>query len=302
MVYLLAKYALTFILAAIAGFVFGRWMTRRKIVDVTESYEDRRIASSKRDVAQWDRLWSRLDSNPEPKEINLAGVNERLDALAYAVTNLPVRPAVTLASVEGMQRAVSEVVGGLSTHADISALSAKLEKVDDAIRRNPQPVRAPNLAPIQSDLAALRKDVRSIYAVNSRPPADPALIDDRLRAIESALKELSERPVKTSRPRALPARAPSTESNALKEAMIGKKDDLRLISGIGPKFERLLNENGIFYFWQIANWTDSDREFIEARLDTFRGRIGRDGWVSQADRYRREPESAQQPTEMRISA
>ena len=94
MAYLIAKYALTSILATIAGFVFGRWMTRRKFVDVTEAYEGVRIPSNNSDAAQWERLWSRLDSIPEPKETNLTGVNERLDALAYAVTNLPVRPAV----------------------------------------------------------------------------------------------------------------------------------------------------------------------------------------------------------------
>ena len=272
MIYLLAKYALVFLLATIAGFILGRWMTRRSFVDVTESYETLRNASGKAEAAQWDKLWSRFDSIPEPKETNLGGVKERLDSLAYAITKLPVPLPVNLASVEGRLGAVSEVVGGLSTRADVSSLSAKLDEVDAAVRRVP------------------------------RQSVDLDPIDERLRAIESALKDLSKAPVEISRPRTSPASAPSTETAVLKEAAFGEKDNLRLIFGIGPKLERLLNTNGVFYFWQIANWTDSDIEFIDERLDTFKGRIGRDEWVSQADRFRREPGSAQQPTEMRFSA
>ena len=88
MTYLLAKYVFVFILATIAGSIFGRWMTRRNLVDVTESFEDLRIASNEPDAAQWERLWRRFDSIPEPKEVNLNGVNERLDTFAYAITNL----------------------------------------------------------------------------------------------------------------------------------------------------------------------------------------------------------------------
>jgi len=272
MIYLLAKYALVFLLATIAGFILGRWITRRSFVDVTESYETLRKASSKSDAAQWDKLWSRFDSIPEPKETNLGGVKERLDSLAYAITKLPVPIPVNLASVEGRLGAVSEVVGGLSTRADVSSLAAKLDEVDAAVRRVSQ--RNVDLNPI----------------------------DERLRAIELALKELRNAPVEISRPRTSPARAPSTETAVLKEAAFGKKDDLRLIAGIGPKLEKLLNTNGVFYFWQIANWTDSDIEHIDERLEIFKGRIGRDEWVSQADRLRREPTAAQQPTEMRFSA
>ena len=272
MIYLLAKYALVFILATFAGFILGRWMTRRSFVDVTESYETLRDASGKADAAQWDKLWRRFDSIPEPKETNLGGVKERLDGLAYAITKLPVPLPVNLASVEGRLGAVSEVVGGLSTRADLSSLSAKLDEVDAAVRRVP------------------------------RASVDLDPIDQRLRAIESALKDLSKAPVEISRSRTSPVKASSTETTALIEATFGMEDNLRLISGIGPKMERLLNANGVFYFWQIANWTDSDIELIDERLDTFKGRIGRDKWVSQADRFRKEPGSAQQPTEMRISA
>lgn len=61
----------------------------------------------------------------------------------------------------------------------------------------------------------------------------------------------------------------------------GRTDDLKMISGIGPKLEQVLNGKGIFRFADIARWAASDVERIEAELG-LDGRIARDGWVEQA--------------------
>jgi poly(3-hydroxybutyrate) depolymerase len=61
----------------------------------------------------------------------------------------------------------------------------------------------------------------------------------------------------------------------------GKIDDLKQISGIGPKLEALLNEQGIFQFWQLAGLGQSEIETLEERL-SFKGRIAREGWIAQA--------------------
>jgi len=62
----------------------------------------------------------------------------------------------------------------------------------------------------------------------------------------------------------------------------GPKDDLKLISGIGPKFEKDLNGKGIYYFRQIANWKKKDVDMVDNLIDSFPGRIQRDEWVKQA--------------------
>jgi predicted flap endonuclease-1-like 5' DNA nuclease len=41
----------------------------------------------------------------------------------------------------------------------------------------------------------------------------------------------------------------------LKDARDGKPDDLKKISGVGPKLEGVLNEMGFYHFDQIAAWT-----------------------------------------------
>lgn len=61
----------------------------------------------------------------------------------------------------------------------------------------------------------------------------------------------------------------------------GAKDDLKRISGVGPKLEGVLNDLGIFHFWQIAKWTDREVAWVDDYL-SFKGRIERDQWIDQA--------------------
>lgn len=60
------------------------------------------------------------------------------------------------------------------------------------------------------------------------------------------------------------------------------RDDLQLISGIGPVMERRLNELGIGTWEQLAALDDSGTRELSERLPGLRGRVARDGWVSQA--------------------
>lgn len=60
-----------------------------------------------------------------------------------------------------------------------------------------------------------------------------------------------------------------------------KPDDLKKISGVGPKLEGILNGLGIYKFEQIAKWKKAERDWVDGYLK-FKGRIDRDDWVSQA--------------------
>ena len=61
----------------------------------------------------------------------------------------------------------------------------------------------------------------------------------------------------------------------------GKADDLKRISGVGPKLEETLNGLGIFHFDQIAHWSPETIAWVDNYL-SFKGRIDREGWVAQA--------------------
>ncbi|MEY1555053.1 NADH-quinone oxidoreductase subunit E [Yoonia sp. R2331] len=58
-------------------------------------------------------------------------------------------------------------------------------------------------------------------------------------------------------------------------------DNLKLISGVGPKLEGVLNELGFWHFDQIAKWTEAEVAWVDSRLK-FKGRIERDNWMAQA--------------------
>jgi NADH-quinone oxidoreductase subunit E len=58
-------------------------------------------------------------------------------------------------------------------------------------------------------------------------------------------------------------------------------DDLKRISGVGPKLETTLNELGFWHFDQIAKWSDDEVSWVDSRLK-FKGRIRRDDWIAQA--------------------
>ncbi len=77
---------------------------------------------------------------------------------------------------------------------------------------------------------------------------------------------------KVERPKRLKAAARVVEAKA---------DDLKKISGIGPKLEQVLNGMGIHRYADVALWTDKDVQRFDEQLG-FAGRIVRDGWVEQA--------------------
>jgi peptide/nickel transport system ATP-binding protein len=60
-----------------------------------------------------------------------------------------------------------------------------------------------------------------------------------------------------------------------------KPDDLKLISGIGPRIEAKLHGLGIYSYAQIAGWKKAERQWVDNHLD-FHGRIEREDWVRQA--------------------
>ncbi|SDE65766.1 large subunit ribosomal protein L21 [Paracoccus isoporae] len=78
-----------------------------------------------------------------------------------------------------------------------------------------------------------------------------------------------------------PKSAGTRPANLLSEAREGGADDLKQISGVGPKLEGLLHENGVFHFDQIAEWKKAEIEYMDDQL-AFHGRIERDDWIKQA--------------------
>lgn len=86
---------------------------------------------------------------------------------------------------------------------------------------------------------------------------------------------------KTATPKVAVAPKVDDRPAGLDAPLAGKADDLKRISGVGPKLESVLNDLGIYHFDQVAAWTKKEIAWVDDYL-RFKGRIDRDGWIAQA--------------------
>lgn len=120
---------------------------------------------------------------------------------------------------------------------------------------------------------------------------DPALYNGKAapaaKAKPAAKPKAVAKPAPKAKPVAKKAQAKAepadegTKPGGLDAARGGVADDLKKISGVGPKIEGILNELGIYHFDQIAAWTPENVDWVDGYLK-FKGRIARDNWIEQA--------------------
>ena len=76
--------------------------------------------------------------------------------------------------------------------------------------------------------------------------------------------------------------APTAEIPAVAPAGAAGADDLRALRGVGRSIERILNDQGITTYRQLAELDGAELERVRAALPDFRARIEREDWVGQA--------------------
>ncbi|MBG6129756.1 putative flap endonuclease-1-like 5' DNA nuclease [Aquimarina sp. EL_43] len=79
---------------------------------------------------------------------------------------------------------------------------------------------------------------------------------------------------------------PTLNFDSFGKADASQKDDLKLISGIGPFIEEKLNSIGIYTFDQISKFTPEDIDTVTTLIQFFPGRIERDKWTKQAKKLK----------------
>ncbi|MEM6667016.1 MAG: NADH-quinone oxidoreductase subunit NuoE [Pseudomonadota bacterium] len=160
-------------------------------------------------------------------------------------------------------RTGSEPEGGLTTLVGeppyhTRPASAPVAKVDDkpaAKAETPSVPKAP-AAPKEMESSAPK-------APAPKNAAEEKTGDKASGTDKAALLESADRPASLSGP------------------LGGHADDLKRISGVGPKIEGILNGLGIYHFGQIAQWNDDNKAWVDGYL-SFKGRIDREQWIEQA--------------------
>lgn len=71
-------------------------------------------------------------------------------------------------------------------------------------------------------------------------------------------------------------------AEANKGVKIEYVDDLKIISGVGPKLEKMLHEFGIKSFYQLSQLDNEGINALNEKIEFFPGRMERDNWIGQA--------------------
>ncbi|WP_372834448.1 NADH-quinone oxidoreductase subunit E [Puniceibacterium confluentis] len=111
----------------------------------------------------------------------------------------------------------------------------------------------------------------------SGTPVDETGIDKRAAPVEGTGHPRSDEPADAAE-----AGEGGSKPATLTQARDGGADDLKLIRGVGPKLEEMLNGMGFYHFDQIAGWSAAEIAWVDANLEGFKGRVTRDDWVAQA--------------------
>lgn len=151
---------------------------------------------------------------------------------------------------------------------------AKADEPDDT-----QTLKQAEAKPVVREAKA--KDVEKKAEAKQKESSKKAVAEQK------PVKEKTAEPKEDKAPKAKKATEPKQKKKPKKTTKTSKgygpeRDDLKRISGVGPKLEQLLNKNGIMRFEQIANLDEGKIEKLNEQLGSFRGRIERDDWITQA--------------------
>ena len=246
-------------------------------------------------------LAARVDAIRIPPPPDLTPVLGKLSKVEDAIQaiKIPEPPPPTDVSPLVMSvRRLEQAVAHLPPPPDLTSMKRKLSDIEERVATLPIPDPI-DLKPLQKQVSSVKEAIYDIRGSSQRPQdvapdeagwapladdaaAPPEPILEQLTRVETMLSEALSRPAPATNHSAAPAARPESEPQLFESAEAGPADDLKQIVGIGPKLERLLNRLGVWYFWQIAQWTPEEINYIDRHLESFKGRIRRNDWVQQA--------------------
>ena len=267
--FLLAKILILMAVAAASGGLFAYWWFRRHYEDVTQEY-----TRSREEWAAWRRGFEeRLTERPP---VDLQPLSAQLDTVHAAVTGIELPAPPDLAPLHARVEELAQRIGEIRIPAapDLAPAEQRLMAIEHA------------LFPLQTRLDELESAVRALRIPESQDP-DLAPVLSHLAALQARLENPAVAP---------PPAVREGSRNLLTHPLHGRPDDLTQIKGVEKVLERKLHKVGVFYFWQIAQWSPEDVRHVDEQLASYHGRIEEDHWVDQAGELAAQPTAALPPT------
>ena len=199
-----------------------------------------------------------------------------VDAALVSVQN-DVREAKALKPIDRRLAGIEEAIGSMPG-PDLSPVIGAVRAIDN---RNDLVAVENRLTALEYGLAALHHMLRS-RAEGPRGETAESRVAPPLQVVRAADPQPAPaRPDRDTDP-INSFRRVDDQANLLVEPAFGQPDDLEAIDGVGPMLRALLHDLGIYYFWQVAEWSAQEIDWVESKLMHFRGRIRRDDWVGHA--------------------
>lgn len=182
-----------------------------------------------------------------------------------------------LISSENQWRAKHHVLQGENHRLqdEVRTLKDKLKKAESATQitaENNHSLPQPNTTSDNSPSNPIQQAIADTLGDEKSSEPDTLGHSHPLDRLRSQLADIEE----GDQDDAIPGKPPAPLIKPL-----GEVDDLKKISGIGPKIENTLNDLGIYHFQQIAEFDDENIIWVNQHLN-FKGRIEREKWVEQA--------------------
>jgi NADH-quinone oxidoreductase subunit E len=183
-------------------------------------------------------------------------------------------PAAAMAAATAIGLGVTSHIAGFMFGA-IQGMAGTVQKTG-AVDEEPaaEPVEPVASAAVAAEPAPMEEVAKPVKAepVEVAPVKLAPARSAPVKTVPVKVEPVKTTPVKAETPKRQKAAARVVETQA---------DDLKRISGVGPKLEQVLNSMGVRRYADVALWSDKDMQRIDAQLG-FGGRIARDGWIEQA--------------------
>jgi NADH-quinone oxidoreductase subunit E len=204
------------------------------------------------------------------EDLTPASFEKLLDDIA---ADKPVKPGPQI------DRQFSAPEGGLTSLTDKSLYANN--RTYTRVEAAPPPAAAP--APAAPAPVAVMTPVPVAKSIEPKPvETKPVAVKPPPAPETVKLAEVPKAPVAKPAAKKLEPMKEPGKPELLKKPRSGKGDDLKLIWGVGPALEKMLNKMGIWHFDQVASWKAQELKWVDERLEGFKGRAKRDEWIKQA--------------------